>query len=160
MLSIPFGLIGGIWLVYVYGFNLSVAVAVGFIALAGVAAETGVLVLTFVDQEIEKRRRAKEVAEARPDEGASLLARLSSDEIWEAVRVGTSERLRPIGMTATATIMGLVPILIGAGTGSDVMRRIAAPMVGGMITTTILSLVVLPLIYGFVLQVKEKYRRP
>ncbi len=146
MLSIPFGLIGGFWLIYLLGFNLSVAVVVGFIALAGVAAEIGVLVLTFIDQEMVKRRR---------DKGG----RLAAAEIMEAVHRGTSERVRPIAMTATAIIAGLLPIMWGTGTGSEVMQRIAAPMVGGMVTVTLLCLLVLPVIYGVVLQLQEKYKQ-
>jgi len=146
MLSIPFGLIGGFWLIYWLGFNMSVAVAVGFIALAGVAAEIGVLVLTFIDHEIARRRR---------DKGGHLNAK----EIMEAVHAGTSERVRPIVMTATAIIAGLLPIMWGSGTGSSVMQRIAAPMVGGMATVTILSLLVLPVIYGLVLQFQERQLR-
>jgi Cu(I)/Ag(I) efflux system membrane protein CusA/SilA len=145
MLSIPFGLIGGFWLVYWLDFNLSVAVAVGFIALAGVAAEIGVLVLTFIDQEIALRRMSG--------------SKLSGAEIMQAVHAGTSERVRPIVMTATAIIAGLLPIMWGSGTGSSVMQRIAAPMVGGMATVTVLSLLVLPLIYGLVLQMQEKNHR-
>jgi len=146
MLSIPFGLIGGIWLIYLLGFNLSVAVVVGFIALAGVAAEIGVLVLTFIDQEITKRRHDKE-------------GLLSAAEIMAAVHHGTSERVRPIAMTATAIISGLLPIMWGTGTGSEVMQRIAAPMVGGMVTVTILCLLVLPVIYGLILQVQERIKQ-
>ncbi len=146
MLSIPFGLIGGFWLVYWLGFNLSVAVAVGFIALAGVAAEIGVLVLTFIDQEVARCRHEKGAATARLDAG----------DILQAVHKGTSERVRPIAMTATAIIGGLLPIMWGSGTGSSVMQRIAAPMVGGMVTVTILSLLVLPVIYGLVLQWRER----
>jgi copper/silver efflux system protein len=147
MLSIPFGLIGGFWLVYWLGFNLSVAVAVGFIALAGVAAEIGVLVLTFIDQEVARRRHDK-----------AGTSRLDTGDLWRAVHYGTSERVRPIAMTATAIIGGLLPIMWGSGTGSEVMRRIAAPMVGGMVTVTILSLLVLPVIYGLVLQWQEYHR--
>jgi len=143
MLSIPFGLIGGFWLVYLLGFNLSVAVAVGFIALAGVAAEIGVLVLTFIDQAVAIKRDDKPY--------------LESKEIMEAVLQGTAERVRPIAMTATAIIAGLLPIMWGSGSGSEVMQRIAAPMVGGMVTVTILSLVVLPVVYGLVLQIQEHY---
>jgi len=142
MMSVPFSLIGGFWLVWWLGFNLSVAVAVGFIALAGVAAEIGVLVLTFIDQE---------VAEKRAEAGGKL----TPDGMRAAVQSGVAKRVRPIAMTATAVIAGLVPILLGSGTGSDVMQRIAAPMVGGMVTTTLLSLIVLPVIYGLVLQYKE-----
>ncbi|MBI3772740.1 MAG: efflux RND transporter permease subunit [Gammaproteobacteria bacterium] len=142
MLSIPFGLIGGVWLVYLLGYNLSVAVAVGFIALAGVAAEIGVLVLTFIDQEVAKRRAAG--------------ARLSTMELMQAAQAGAAERVRPIAMTATAITAGLLPIMWSSGTGSEVMSRIAAPMVGGMVSVTVLSLIVLPVIYGLVLQMREK----
>ncbi len=149
MLSIPFGLIGGFWLVYWMGFNMSVAVAVGFIALAGVAAEIGVLVLTFIDHEIEKRLQTKKDSKGED-------ATLDSREIMDAIHFGTSERVRPIIMTATTIIVGLLPIMSGSGTGSSVMQRIAAPMVGGMLTVTILSLLVLPVIYGLVLQVRSR----
>jgi Cu(I)/Ag(I) efflux system membrane protein CusA/SilA len=163
MLSIPFGLIGGFWLVHWLGFNLSVAVAVGFIALAGVAAEIGVLVLTFIDQAVEKQRRNLAQQHAEDENihrGRALSATLSREEIMAAVHAGTSERVRPIAMTATAIIAGLLPIMWGSGTGSEVMQRIAAPMVGGMATVTILSLLVLPVIYGFILQLQEKMQHP
>ncbi len=153
MLSIPFGLIGGFWLVYWLGFNLSVAVAVGFIALAGVAAEIGVLVLTFIDHAVEQKRRAKAAALQRSEPAASV--RLERAEIMAAVHGGASERVRPIAMTATAIIAGLLPIMWSHGTGSEVMQRIAAPMVGGMISVTLLSLLVLPVIYGLVLTLRE-----
>jgi len=145
MLSIPFGLIGGFWLVYWLGFNLSVAVAVGFIALAGVAAEIGVLVLTFIDHEVARLRQQH-----------AGTSRLAAGDIMQAVHRGTSERVRPIAMTATAIIGGLLPIMWGSGTGSSVMQRIAAPMVGGMVTVTILSLLVLPVVYGLVLEWRER----
>jgi len=144
MLSIPFALIGGFWLVWFLGYNMSVAVAVGFIALAGVSAEIGVLVMTFIDQAVAKQRIEKQ-------------GQLTSEDVMQAVLQGTTQRVRPIAMTATAVIAGLVPIMWGSGTGSDVMQRIAAPMIGGMFTATILSLLVLPVIYGLVLQWKEKY---
>jgi len=143
MLSIPFALIGGFWLMYWLGFNMSVAVAVGFIALAGVSAEIGVLVLTFIDQEVRRSRH---------DKGRAL----RPAEVMEAVLAGTSQRLRPIAMTATAIIAGLLPIMWSSGTGSEVMKRIAAPMIGGMLTATLLCLLVLPLIYGVILQFQEK----
>ena len=142
MLSIPFAMTGGFWLVWLLGYNLSVAVAVGFIALAGVAAEIGVLVLTFIDQELSQK-------ECEDSE-------LSNEEVWSAVQAGVEKRVRPIAMTATAIIAGLIPIMWGSGTGSDVMQRIAAPMIGGMVTTTILCLLVLPVIYGLVLQWQGK----
>jgi len=143
MLSIPFALIGGFWLAWFLGYNMSVAVAVGFIALAGVSAEIGVLVMTFIDQAIAKKR-------------TEIQGALSPEDIQQAVASGTTQRVRPIAMTATAVIAGLIPIMWGSGTGSDVMQRIAAPMVGGMITATLLSLLVLPVIYAMVLQLKEK----
>lgn len=161
MLSIPFGLIGGFWLTYWLGFNMSVAVAVGFIALAGVAAEIGVLVLTFIDSEIESRRHEKSrrlLAESDGSQQQGMTANLDSKEIMSAVFSGTAERVRPIAMTATAIIAGLLPIMWGSGTGSEVMQRIAAPMVGGMVTVTILSLLVLPVIYAMVLQFQERMR--
>ncbi len=135
MLSIPFALVGGIWLIYLLGYNVSVAIVVGFIALAGVAAEIGVLVITFIDHELKK----------------------GAEDIYEAVHKGTSERVRPIVMTATAIIAGLLPIMWGGGTGSQVMQRIAAPMVGGMVTTTIMSLLVIPVIYGLYLQARSHF---
>ncbi len=143
MLSIPFALIGGFWLVWYLGFNISVAVAVGFIALAGVSAEIGVLVLTFIDQSVARMRMRKH-------------GPLSAADIAQAVAEGTTQRVRPIAMTATAVIAGLLPIMWGGGTGSDVMQRIAAPMIGGMFTATLLCLWVLPVIYAFVLQWKER----
>lgn len=153
MLTIPFALVGGIWLIFLLGFNLSVAIMVGFIALTGVTAEIGVLVLTFIDQSLaqsryEKAQKFGEVIEKTV---------LTQQEIMAAVHRGTSERLRPIIMTATATTAGLLPIMWNSGTGSEVMQRIAAPMVGGMVTATILSLLVLPIIYSFVLQIKEYF---
>lgn len=147
MLSIPFALVGGIWLIWFMKFNISVAIVVGFIALAGVAAEIGVLVLTFIDHELERQRK-------KSDKG-----RLSSKEIMAAVYTGTAERVRPIAMTATAIIAGLLPILYGKGTGSQVMQRIAAPMVGGMVTTTLLCLLVIPVIYGIYLQSAERFQK-
>jgi len=147
LMSVPFALVGGFWLVMWMGYNLSVAVAVGFIALAGVATEIGVLILTFIDQEVNEKRSLKG-------------EKLTAVEIMNAVKSGTSKRVRPIAMTATAVMAGLLPIMWGSGTGSDVMQRIAAPMLGGMVTTTILSLLVLPVIYGLVLQLKEKKNAP
>jgi Cu(I)/Ag(I) efflux system membrane protein CusA/SilA len=143
MLSIPFGLIGGIWLIYLYGFNLSVAVAVGFIALAGVGSEGGVLVLTFIDQEIKKRRIDKKEP-------------LTIFEITDAVSTATSMRVRPVVMTTVSTMAGLVPIMLSTGAGADVTHRVAAPMLGGILSATILNLLVLPVIYSLVLQFKEK----
>jgi Cu(I)/Ag(I) efflux system membrane protein CusA/SilA len=140
MLSVPFALVGGIWLMYLLGYNLSVAVAVGFIALLGVAAEIGVVILIYIDHALEaaavKRRAAGEM--------------LTSEDIHESVIQGALMRVRPIMMTVAAIIGGLLPIMWGSGTGSEVMRRIAAPMVGGMVSVTVLALIVIPAIYGLV----------
>ncbi len=140
MLSVPFALVGGIWLMWLLGYNLSVAVAVGFIALAGVAAETGVVMLIYLDQawETVKARRAAEG-------GKPTLA-----DLYAAIMEGAVERVRPKMMTVVAIMAGLLPIMWGSGTGSEVMRRIAAPMIGGMISSTILTLIVIPAIYALV----------
>ncbi len=142
MLSVPFALIGGVWLMALLGYNLSVAVAVGFIALAGVAAETGVVMLIYLDnawQEAQARCR---------DEGR----RPGVPDLYGAVMEGAVERVRPKMMTVVAIMAGLLPIMWGTGTGSEVMSRIAAPMVGGMISSTILTLAVIPALYGLVKQ--------
>jgi Cu(I)/Ag(I) efflux system membrane protein CusA/SilA len=146
MLSIPFGLIGGIWLIYGYDFNLSVAVAVGFITLAGVGTAGGVVVLTFIDQEIKKRRKIKSDS-------------LSFHEIIDAVSSATAMRVRPIVMTTIATIAALIPIMWSAGAGADVTHRVAAPMLGGILSANILNLLVLPVIYSLVLQFQEGRRK-
>ena len=173
MLSVPFALVGGFWAVHWLGFNISVAVAVGFIALAGVAVETGVLVLTFIEKAVAERRWDKheafsrgeqddvfsggEAQAARPRDRAGV-ASLTAGEISEAVHLGTSRRVRAVSMTAVSTIVGLLPIMLASGAGSDVMQRIAAPMIGGMVTTLLLCLLVLPVVYGAVLQVRERVR--
>ena len=136
MLSLPFGLIGGVWLMYLLDYNLSVAVGVGFIALAGVAAETGVVMLVYLEQAC-KRRQEDHTLNTRQD-------------LMEAITEGAIERVRPITMTVTTTILGLLPIMWGVGTGSDVMQRIAAPMIGGMASAIILTLIVIPVIYYLV----------
>jgi Cu(I)/Ag(I) efflux system membrane protein CusA/SilA len=133
MLSLPFALVGSFWLLWALDYNLSVAVWVGLIALAGVAAETGVVMLVFLDQAWEKRRRA---------------GRTSREDLRDAILEGAVERVRPKLMTVAAIIAGLLPILWGSGTGSTVMKRIAAPMVGGMVTSTILTLIVVPALYA------------
>ena len=133
MLSLPFSLVGGIWLLYLLDYNFSVAVGVGFIALAGVAAETGVVMLIYLDHAYKDR---------------VLTGKMRSlKDLYDAIIEGAVERVRPKMMTVTAIMAGLLPIMWGHGTGSEVMRRIAAPMVGGMITSTILTLVVIPAIY-------------
>ncbi|MGR9014611.1 MAG: efflux RND transporter permease subunit [Gammaproteobacteria bacterium] len=146
MLTIPFGLIGGIWMIYWYGFNLSVAVYVGFIALAGTAAETGAMVLNFIDIEIARLREQKQ-------------APLTGQEIREAVETATALRVRPIAITAFTTMLGLVPIMWATGSGADVTQRIAAPVLGGMLTVLMLSLLVFPVIYSLVLQFQERHRQ-
>ncbi|RYU58147.1 efflux RND transporter permease subunit [Methylolobus aquaticus] len=140
MLSLPFSLVGGVWLMYALGYNLSVAVAVGFIALAGVAAETGVVMLIYLDQALE-RIKSRRAAEDR---------QLDIADLYAAIREGAVERVRPKLMTVVAITAGLLPILWGTGTGSEVMRRIAAPMVGGMASSTLLTLIVIPAIYALV----------
>ena len=140
MLSVPFALTGGFWLVYLMGFNMSVAVAVGFIALAGVAAETGVVMLIYLDNAL------REVTERRNSEGKSL----ARDDLYGAIMEGAVERVRPKMMTVAAIMAGLLPILWSTGTGSEVMQRIAVPMVGGMISSTLLTLLVIPAIYALV----------
>ena len=140
MLSVPFSLVGGIWLMYLLGYNTSVAVAVGFIALAGVAAETGVVMLIYLDQALEAVKAKRAVAGEQ----------LRVEDVYDAVMQGAVGRVRPKIMTVVAIMAGLLPIMWGSGTGSEVMRRIAAPMVGGMISSTILTLVVIPAIYALV----------
>jgi Cu(I)/Ag(I) efflux system membrane protein CusA/SilA len=127
--TLPLALVGGLWLLYLLGYELSVAVGVGFIALAGVAVEIGVIMLVYLNQALAKRV-ASSVADIR-----------------EAVIEGALLRIRPVIMTVAATIGGLLPIMFGSGTGSEVMRRIAAPMVGGMLSATVLTLVVIPALF-------------
>ncbi|MDH3304391.1 MAG: efflux RND transporter permease subunit [Gammaproteobacteria bacterium] len=137
--TLPMALIGGLWLLYLLGYDLSVAVGVGFIALAGVAVEIGVVMLVYLNQAI---RRHMATAEA---EGRAL----TKDDVEKAVIDGALLRVRPIMMTVAAIIAGLLPIMLGGGTGSEVMRRIAAPMVGGMVSATILTLIVIPALFLF-----------
>ncbi|KFC64594.1 Heavy metal efflux pump, CzcA family [Bosea sp. LC85] len=140
MLSLPFALIGGVWLLWWEGFNMSVAVAVGFIALAGVAAETGVIMLIYLDHAL-KEVQARCAAEGRA---------FTRTELHEAIMQGAVERVRPKIMTVIAIMAGLLPILWNTGTGSEVMQRIAVPMIGGMMSSTVLTLMVIPAIYGLV----------
>jgi copper/silver efflux system protein len=140
MLSLPFALVGGLWLMWWMGFNLSVAVAVGFIALAGVAAETGVIMLIYLDHALEARR-----ALAKAENRA-----FTRDDLTAAIMEGAAERVRPKMMTVVAIMAGLLPILWSHGTGSEVMQRIAVPMIGGMVSSTVLTLVVIPAIYAVV----------
>ena len=146
MLSVPFALVGGIWLMWALGYNLSVAVAVGFIALAGVAAETGVIMLIYLDHAWEAIKTKCRASGREP--GVA--------DLYEAVMEGAVERVRPKMMTVVAIMAGLLPIMWGTGTGSEVMSRIAAPMVGGMISSTVLTLAVIPAIYALVKQWRLK----
>jgi Cu(I)/Ag(I) efflux system membrane protein CusA/SilA len=137
MLSVPFALIGGFWLMYFMGFNMSVAVAVGFIALAGVAAETGVVMLIYLDNALTG------LVAQRKLEGRAFTA----NDLYHAIIEGAVERVRPKMMTVVAIMASLLPILWSTGTGSEVMKRIAVPLVGGMLSSTILTLIVIPAIY-------------
>jgi Cu(I)/Ag(I) efflux system membrane protein CusA/SilA len=140
MLSLPFSLVGGLWLMWWLGFNFSVAVAVGFIALAGVAAETGVIMLIYLDQAM-KELHAQRLADGTPFTRADL---------HEAIMRGAVERVRPKMMTVVAITAGLLPIMWSTGAGSEVMQRIAVPMIGGMVSSTVLTLVVIPAVYALI----------
>jgi copper/silver efflux system protein len=140
MLSLPFALVGGLWLMWWLGFNMSVAVVVGFIALSGVAAETGVVMLMYLDQALNEIRREREGS------GRAF----TRADLNEAIMLGAVERVRPKMMTVVAIMAGLVPILWSTGTGSEVMQRIAVPMIGGMVSSTLLTLIVIPAIYALV----------
>ncbi len=140
MLSLPFSLVGGLWFLWWMGFNTSVAVAVGFIALAGVAAETGVVMLIYLDQALA------EVRDARAAAGRVF----TRGDLDEAIMLGAVERVRPKMMTVVAIMAGLLPILWSTGTGSEVMQRIAVPMIGGMVSSTVLTLVVIPAVYALI----------
>jgi Cu(I)/Ag(I) efflux system membrane protein CusA/SilA len=142
MLSVPFALVGGVWLMWLLNYNLSVAAAVGFIALAGVAAETGVVMLIYLDHAWAAIKQKSALAARQP----------TAAELYAAVMEGAVERVRPKMMTVVAIMAGLLPIMWSSGAGSEVMRRIAAPMVGGMISSTLLTLIVIPAIYALVEQ--------
>jgi len=135
MLSVPFSLTGGLWLMYILGYNMSVAVGVGFIALAGVAAETGVVMLIYLD--ISYKDFKERYGES-----------FNKKHLREAIEEGAALRVRPKMMTVVAIMSGLMPIMWSHGAGSQVMKRIAAPMIGGMVSATILTLIVVPAIYG------------
>jgi Cu(I)/Ag(I) efflux system membrane protein CusA/SilA len=140
MLSVPFALVGGLWLMWGLGFNLSVAVAVGFIALAGVAAETGVVMLIYLDTAFCELR----------SECESASRAFTRDDLYAAIMKGAVERVRPKMMTVAAIMAGLLPIMWSHGTGAEVMQRIAVPMIGGMVSSTLLTLIVIPAIYAIV----------
>ncbi len=140
MLSVPFGLVGGVWLMWLLGYNMSVAVAVGFLALAGVAAETGVIMLIYLDHAWAAIQARRATEGRRADLG----------DLYAAVMEGAVERVRPKMMTVVAIMAGLLPIMWSTGTGSEVMRRIAAPMIGGMVSSVFLTLLVIPALYAIV----------
>jgi Cu(I)/Ag(I) efflux system membrane protein CusA/SilA len=136
MLSLPFSLVGGVWLLWLLDYEMSVAVGVGFIALAGVAAETGVVMLIFLEEAVARYKREGRLNTRR--------------DLEEAIFEGAVLRVRPKMMTVTAIMAGLLPIMWGSGAGSETMRRIAAPMVGGMVSATVLTLVVIPVVFEWV----------
>src|ERR1700679_1210395 len=133
LLAVPFSLVGAFWLLYLCGYQFSVAVAVGLIALAGIDAETGVVMLIYLDQAYEER-----VARGAMNNLSDLIA---------AVKEGAVQRIRPKMMTMAAILFGLLPIMWSTGSGSEVMKRIAAPMIGGVVTSAILGLLLYPVLY-------------
>tara|TARA_R110000787_G_scaffold129910_2_gene241805 strand:+ start:136 stop:717 length:582 start_codon:yes stop_codon:yes gene_type:complete len=135
--TLPLAMIGGIWLMYLEGFNFSVAVGVGFIALAGVAVEIGVIMLVYLNQAFNEA-----IEQHKKDN-----KKFTVNALVEAILQGAGMRVRPVMMTVATVIIGLLPILYGEGTGSEVMSRIAAPMVGGMVSAIVLTLLVLPAVY-------------
>ena len=134
LLSVPFAVIGAIWYIHYLGYNLSVAVWVGIIALAGVAAETGVVMLVYLDEVYERRVREGRMATVQ--------------DLRDAIMEGAVQRVRPKMMTVAAIMGGLLPIMWTTGAGADVMKRIAAPMIGGMVSSTLLTLLVIPVLYA------------
>lgn len=143
MLSVPFSLVGGIWLMYWLDYNLSVAAVVGFIGLVGIAAESGMVMLEFLDQAL------KTITTKRKATGE----RVAVEDLYEAVVQGAVYRIRPVMMTIAGSVIGLLPVMLSTGTGSEVMRRIAAPMVGGMVSATILTLIIFPAVYALVKEI-------
>ncbi|PSJ17678.1 efflux RND transporter permease subunit [Nitrosomonas supralitoralis] len=143
MLSIPFSVVGGIWLMYWLDYNLSIAAVVGFIGLIGIAAESGMVMLTFIDQSLTTIARQRKAM----DEQVSL------KDLYDAVVQGAVYRIRPVMMTIAGSVIGLLPVMLSTGTGSEVMRRIAAPMVGGMVSATILTLIIFPAVYALVKEI-------
>ncbi|SFI23434.1 efflux RND transporter permease subunit [Modicisalibacter xianhensis] len=143
--TLPFALVGGVWLLYLFGYNNSVATGVGFIALAGVSAEFSVVMLLYLKQAIDQRQPAK--------------GHIDAVSLDAAIREGAVQRVRPKAMTVTVILAGLLPILLGSGTGSEIMSRIAAPMVGGMLTAPLVSMFLVPIIYRWLRQPRSKDRR-
>jgi len=144
MLTLPFALIGGIWAMYLSGYNFSIAIAVGFIALAGVAAEFGVVMLFYLKQAIQHAQEKLQLSEQS----------LTEQQLNDALRTGAVLRVRPKAMTVAVILAGLIPILWGTGTGSELMSRIALPMVGGMISAPLLSMFVIPAAYQLLIKRK------
>ncbi|MEK7768799.1 MAG: efflux RND transporter permease subunit, partial [Pseudomonadota bacterium] len=143
MLSVPFSMVGGIWLMYLLDYNLSIAVAIGFIGLIGIAAETGMVMLVYLDQTLAavttKRKAAGE--------------KVTVADLHIAVAQGAVSRIRPVMMTVAGSVLGLLPVMFSSGTGSEVIRRIATPMVGGMLSATVLTLIVFPAVYALVKEI-------
>ncbi len=143
MLSVPFSLVGGVWLMYLLDYNLSVAAVVGFIGLVGIAAESGMVMLTFLDQALDAITMKRKVAGEK----------VAIKDLYEAVVQGAVYRIRPVMMTIAGSVIGLLPVMLSTGAGSEVMRRIAAPMVGGMVSATILTLIIFPAVYAMVKEI-------
>lgn len=141
--TLPLAVIGSFWLMYLLGFNFSIAVGVGLIALAGVAVEIGVIMLVYLNQSVKQTKSSQSGSD-----------NLSLKQFKQAVLDGAVLRVRPVLMTTGATIVGLLPIMLSNGTGSEVMQRLAAPMVGGMISALVLTLLVLPAVYFLVFKPK------
>jgi Cu(I)/Ag(I) efflux system membrane protein CusA/SilA len=133
MASLPFALVGGFWLIYLLGYNMSVAVGVGFIALAGLATETGIVMLVYLDEVFKRKTKEGQMK--------------SINDLQESIIEGAVDRVRPKIMTVATTLIGLLPVMYGTGAGSQIMKRIAAPMVGGLVSSTIMTLIIIPVFY-------------
>ncbi|MEK6735213.1 MAG: CusA/CzcA family heavy metal efflux RND transporter, partial [Pseudomonadota bacterium] len=147
MLSVPFSVVGGIWLMYWLDYNMSIAAAIGFIGLVGIAAESGMVMLEFLDQAL------KDVTAKREAAGSKVTV----EDLYEAVVQGAVYRIRPVMMTIAGSVVGLLPVMFSSGTGSEVIRRISAPMVGGMVSATVLTLIVFPAVYALVKEISIRH---
>ena len=147
MLSVPFSVVGGIWLMYWLDYNMSIAAAIGFIGLVGIAAESGMVMLEFLDQAL------KDVTAKREASGSKVTV----EDLYEAVVQGAVYRIRPVMMTIAGSVLGLLPVMFSSGTGSEVIRRISAPMVGGMVSATVLTLIVFPAVYALVKEISIRH---
>ena len=143
MLSVPFSLVGGIWLMYWLDYNLSIAAVVGFIGLIGIAAESGMVMLAFIDQALTTIARQRK----------AMSEQVALSDLYDAVIQGAVYRIRPVMMTIAGSVIGLLPVMLSTGTGSEIMCRIAAPMVGGMVSATILTLIIFPAVYAVVKEI-------